>query len=128
MWFRHRMMDGDPGGDQGAFQLVVLGEAAPGIGGRAGRQSGVGDGVGVDPVVMRGRAEQDVLQNSGFGIDFPALARQHVQAAFLTSRFCATRISAICTAFRAAPLRRLSDTHQKARPFGTVWSMRMRLT
>src|SRR3712207_2017726 len=30
---------------------------------------------------------------------------------------CSTSASAICTAFSAAPLRRLSDTHQKARPF-----------
>ena len=34
--------------------------------------------------------------------------------------------SAICTAFSAAPLRRLSDTHQKAMPFSTVASSRMR--
>ena len=34
--------------------------------------------------------------------------------------------SAICTALSAAPLRRLSDTHQKAMPFSTVASSRMR--
>jgi len=35
--------------------------------------------------------------------------------------------SAICTAFNAAPLRRLSDTHQRFRPFSMVLSCRMRL-
>ena len=35
--------------------------------------------------------------------------------------------SAICTAFSAAPLRRLSETHQKLRPFSMVESWRMRL-
>ena len=35
--------------------------------------------------------------------------------------------SAICTAFSAAPLRRLSDTHHSARPFSTVESSRTRL-
>ena len=37
------------------------------------------------------------------------------------------RSSAICTALSAAPLRRLSDTHHKARPFSTVGSLRTRL-
>ena len=37
------------------------------------------------------------------------------------------RASAICTAFSAAPLRRLSDTHQKFRPFSIVESWRIRL-
>ena len=41
---------------------------------------------------------------------------------------CSTSASAICTAFSAAPLRRLSETHQKARPFGTVGSRRRRET
>ncbi len=36
--------------------------------------------------------------------------------------------SAICTALRAAPLRRLSETHQSEMPFSTVASSRMRLT
>ena len=36
--------------------------------------------------------------------------------------------SAICTAFSAAPLRRLSETHQKASPLGTVGSILSRLT
>jgi hypothetical protein len=49
-------------------------------------------------------------------------------AAFLTSRFIAIIVSAICTAFNAAPLRRLSDTHQNDRPCSTVGSLRMRLT
>ncbi len=34
--------------------------------------------------------------------------------------------SAICTAFKAAPLRRLSETHQKVSPFSAVASSRMR--
>ena len=45
--------------------------------------------------------------------------------------FCRCRrpsSSAICTAFSAAPLRRLSDTHQSDRPFSTVGSSRTRLT
>lgn len=46
----------------------------------------------------------------------------------LPSRPWAIMVSAICTAFSAAPLRRLSETHQKARPWGTVGSLRMRLT
>ena len=54
------------------------------------------------------------------------LARSY--AAFFTSRFIAIIVSAICTAFRAAPFRRLSDTHQNDRPFSTVGSLRMRLT
>ena len=41
---------------------------------------------------------------------------------------CSTSASAICTAFSAAPLRRLSETHQKARPCGTVGSRRRRET
>lgn len=44
---------------------------------------------------------------------------------FFSTRF--PRSSAICTAFNAAPLRRLSDTHQKFRPFSIVLSCRMRL-
>ncbi len=44
--------------------------------------------------------------------------------AFSQPRLIST--SAICTAFSAAPLRRLSETHQKARPFSTVASSRMR--
>src|SRR5690606_37762992 len=42
--------------------------------------------------------------------------------------FCTffTSNSAICTAFVAAPLRRLSLTHQKARPLGLEMSSRMR--
>ena len=39
-----------------------------------------------------------------------------------------TSSSPICTAFSAAPLRRLSDTFQKIRPFSTVGSLRTRLT
>src|SRR5262249_50729131 len=38
------------------------------------------------------------------------------------------RQSAVWIAVRAAPLRRLSDTHHNARPFSTVGSSRMRLT
>lgn len=49
-------------------------------------------------------------------------------AACFASIPCATNVSAICTAFSAAPLRRLSDTHQNESPCGTVGSLRMRLT
>ena len=38
-----------------------------------------------------------------------------------------TSTSAICTAFSAAPLRKLSDTTQRLRPFSIVGSSRMRL-
>lgn len=128
MRFRHRMVQGDAGGDQGRLQLVILREAAFGVWRGAGGQCGVGDGVGVYPVVVVRRAEQNVFKRPGFRIEPPTFTRKHVYAAFLTSRFCATRCSAIWTAFNAAPLRRLSETHQKARPFGTVGSMRTRLT
>ena len=37
------------------------------------------------------------------------------------------RSSAICTALRAAPLRRLSETHQRFSPFSMVESCRIRL-
>jgi hypothetical protein len=43
-------------------------------------------------------------------------------------KWVAISSSAICTAFRAAPLRRLSDTIHKFRPFATVVSLRTRLT
>ena len=43
-------------------------------------------------------------------------------------RWSAARISAICTALSAAPLRRLSATTHRLRPCGTVGSRRMRLT
>src|SRR5207253_121774 len=43
-------------------------------------------------------------------------------------RCSSTSISAIWTALRAAPLRRLSATTHKLSPFGTVGSRRMRLT
>jgi hypothetical protein len=50
------------------------------------------------------------------------------QAAFLRGWISLrlTSTSAIWTAFSAAPLRRLSETHQKERPFSTVASSRMR--
>ena len=51
---------------------------------------------------------------------------QAARLAWISPR--STSASAICTAFRAAPLRRLSETHQKARPFGTVGSRRRRET
>jgi hypothetical protein len=49
-------------------------------------------------------------------------------AAFFANRPWAISVSAICTAFSAAPLRRLSDTHQNDKPCSTVGSLRMRLT
>lgn len=62
------------------------------------------------------------------GLSADAAGAGSNQAAFCFSRFIATTVSAICTAFSAAPLRRLSDTHQNAMPFSTVGSRRMRLT
>jgi hypothetical protein len=53
---------------------------------------------------------------------------RHPQAACFASIRCATSVSAICTAFSAAPLRRLSDTHQNEIPCATVGSLRIRLT
>ncbi len=58
----------------------------------------------------------------------PWIAAPRSYAAFFTSRFIAIIVSAICTAFSAAPFRRLSETHQNDRPFATVGSLRMRLT
>jgi len=48
-------------------------------------------------------------------------------AAFLSS-LRLIRHSAICTAFNAAPLRKLSATIQSERPYSTVGSLRMRDT
>jgi len=50
--------------------------------------------------------------------------RRTLQAAFCKCRRPSN--SAICTAFSAAPLRRLSDTHHSARPLSTVGSSRTR--
>ncbi len=54
------------------------------------------------------------------------MSRDGVDQPFFRQRF--PSVSAICTAFRAAPLRRLSLTHQRFRPFSMVPSCRMRLT
>lgn len=54
---------------------------------------------------------------------FPRLTGNHA--------FCKTRLpssSAICTAFSAAPFRRLSETHHRFSPFSIVESCRIRLT
>src|SRR5262245_62209396 len=59
----------------------------------------------------------------------PCTAGRRYAALRLASiSFRLIRHSAICTALSAAPLRRLSDTHQSASPFSTVGSSRMRLT
>ena len=84
----------------------------------------------------RPRKPVDVsCRKSGGGIDpghrgIPPGDRRGLiaQAAFFASRPWAISVSAICTAFSAAPLRRLSDTHQNDRPCATVGSLRMRLT
>ena len=57
----HGVMDRYAGGGQGAFQLMVLGKPAFGVCGCARGQGGMGDGVRIDPMIVRGRAEQDVL-------------------------------------------------------------------
>ena len=59
--------------------------------------------------------------------DVPPGDRPLDHAAFASIR-CAISVSAICTAFSAAPLRRLSETHQNDSPCATVGSLRMRLT
>ncbi len=51
-----------------------------------------------------------------------------VSAAFCLIKLRLIKHSAICTALRAAPLRKLSDTTHMARPFSTVGSLRIRLT
>ena len=53
---------------------------------------------------------------------FPIKIRQILYSAIWVSRSS----SAICTAFNAAPLRRLSETTQRCKPCGTVGSRRMR--
>jgi len=58
----------------------------------------------------------------------PSPAKGQYQAACLVSIFCAISVSAICTAFNAAPFLRLSATHQNDSPCGTVGSLRIRLT
>ena len=65
---------------------------------------------------------------SGIAPINPRPAPSPRQAASFASIPCAISVSAICTAFSAAPLRRLSDTHQNDSPCGTVGSLRMRLT
>ena len=89
------MVEGDVGGDQCRLQLMILRETAFGVGRGAGGECRVGNGVGIDPMIMMRRAKQHVPQGAGLGIDCPALPRQHRQAAFLASMFCATRTSAI---------------------------------
>ena len=53
-----------------------------------------------------------------------AFSKTHFAFGLMSLRLM--QASAIWMAFKAAPLRRLSDTHQKARPFSTVGSLRMR--
>ncbi len=55
----------------------------------------------------------------------PCVSQAAFFLAVISLRLIST--SAIWIAFSAAPLRKLSDTHQKARPFSTVPSSRMRL-
>jgi hypothetical protein len=57
-----------------------------------------------------------------------SIACKSNQAACFASIPCMISVSAICTAFRAAPLRRLSETHQNDSPCGMVGSLRIRLT
>src|SRR5262249_19811029 len=57
----------------------------------------------------------------------PANIRVRPYAALL-SRLRLMMVSAICTVFSAAPLRRLYDTPQEERPLSMVWSSRMRET
>ena len=54
------------------------------------------------------------------------MGRRHAAFRFALSQPRLTSTSAICTAFSAAPLRKLSETHHKTRPLSTVGSSRMR--
>lgn len=54
------------------------------------------------------------------------LGQLHHHSSFNPHPACFANSSAICTALVAAPLRRLSLTHQKLRPFGCDKSLRMR--
>ena len=91
------------------------------VGGRADASGGV-----------RGTPLPNLPPSRGKGSDPPPLAQAVAStaglAAPLRQRPRATTSSAICTALVAAPLRRLSETSQRARPFGSATSSRMRPT
>ena len=72
-------------------------------------------------------AERIFISQRQFPPKLEPLATRKYQAAFL-SRPRLTRASAICTVLRAAPLRRLSETTHRLRPFSIVPSSRMRDT
>jgi hypothetical protein len=66
------------------------------------------------------------LTNIGDCLVGPLAATAYAALRFAVSKPRLISASAICTALRAAPLRRLSDTTHMARPFSTVASSRMR--
>jgi xanthine/uracil/vitamin C permease (AzgA family) len=70
----------------------------------------------------RGRAPAEIAENETLTLTRQAAFRFGCRSLRLIS------VSAIWIALSAAPLRRLSDTHQRARPFGTVLSSRIRET
>ncbi len=76
-------------------------------------------------------AKKNCLLSSVCRIDRAALVRVTLIATWYYAAFfnspCASSDSAICTAFKAAPFRKLSLTHQNPSPFGTVGSRRSRL-
>jgi hypothetical protein len=76
---------------------------------------------------MMGMAARAVREQQG-RLAGTRAKRSESQAACRVSIFCAISVSAICTAFNAAPFLRLSETHQNDSPCGTVGSLRIRLT
>ena len=92
----------------------------------------VGPAAGHDPRLLAGdlrdgRFERP-LHRRPIDLHLPAgIGRAVVgDCEFQRAHYCLINNSAICTAFVAAPLRRLSLTHQNARPFGQEMSSRMR--
>jgi hypothetical protein len=123
-WLRRSLRASDT-----VFGGVLIGAAAP---------STVLRTVPPPPLRRRGNATRDcsicrVPRNAGEGgpreAPWRGLARRRPYAAlaFGFSQPRLARTSAICTAFSAAPFRRLSETHQRLRPFSIVGSSRMRL-
>ena len=77
--------------------------------------------------VVRARLPGPPLALRAFAADdLPPEGRPGAAHPFFRQRL--PSVSAICTALSAAPLRRLSETHQRFRPFSIVESCRMRLT
>ena len=121
---RRRGLEGGDA-DRAAVQMHQVG--APGIGARiAGEQ---GAGLGEDLARRALVAAEAWRQRGGESLRIGVVGERDQlerHAAFLRCRRPSS--SAIWTAFSAAPLRRLSETHQSERPLSTVGSSRTRLT